>query len=448
MRPNSIRDPRPDGDTPPSTLFLLCPGADPPQWIEVAERLRAIGMPATASPDSPDSSEMDDESMVVWSATIEFAGAPNPYLVLLEKREESFMPWEWCDARWGSQEEFDEAQSARWNLVLESVLDPAHPNESYHKQLRIAAALCEGLAAACYDANSMMLRSATTLRELAACQEAPAPSELFHIDYMSEGERVWIHSHGLRRFDLPELEIFEVPSERAVVAVDAMQWLAAYVLGERIPSMGCVVEFGDGIVTRLRPVQEMISLHSPELLGGTADHDEFHEGWRLALTDADQGPRNLAPVRLLEAVGGDAVFWLSEYESDRRARLARERFGVAATLFYSTRFREREFLVKIGVPADERRTDYTQLLAEGEIPKDASREPMWFRVLSVARGRLQGKLIDRPLHATFLSEGETYKLQTSQVSDYEIRLDDHLYTPENITEAELVTLRTYRRDED
>ncbi len=433
---------RPDGDCPPSTLFLLVCDDESPQPVEVFARLEREGF-------HPEECELPwgpgpSFKGAVWQTSVQIA-RDSYYSIACLLREDHFRPWEWSDARWSSIDEFEQARAAKWVIALETYLRPENPTQSYHLQLQVAAACSSGLSVACYDENSTLLRSTLTLDQLAQCPVPPAPTELFqtHVEVM--GSRAWIHTHGLRRFDLPELELFRLRADDVQEGRTAIRWLSSYLLGEHLPSLGGIVEFGDGISTELRSLEQVFDRHPLIEASGPEDRDESHLGWRCVLLDPEiweMNAQSVEPRRLLSRLRRDPVFWLSQTESARRARLARERFALAAMAFFSQRYREIDFLVKVAMPAslDLERRD--EILRSADHDERASCEHMWFEVKRIDRHIITGELTNSPIFASYLKKNETYKFNYKLVSHFEITIDGYTYSPENITELDLVALRT------
>jgi uncharacterized protein YegJ (DUF2314 family) len=76
------------------------------------------------------------------------------------------------------------------------------------------------------------------------------------------------------------------------------------------------------------------------------------------------------------------------------------------------------------------------------LPKGASREHMWFELQAIDGKTLVGKLESQPVYATYLTRGEIYRLPLTQLSEFNLTLDDQSYNPATIAELDLVTLRT------
>jgi hypothetical protein len=434
---------RPDDDeVHASSLGLLCEGAEAPQPYDIEARLNAEGLDMRDMPDGPNAEGED----VVWSRAFYSQALDSPWLVFCARRDEEFTPWEWSPARWRDEEEFAAARRSRWLLGVETIYDPDEDAAcAYHNHLRVAAALGDGLAVACADMQSLSLRSMTTLRQLADCEVEPAPDELYQIHAVTDDNgHCWMHTHGLRRFDLPELDLLRVPNAQSDTAATILQWLVGMLLEEHIPNRGRVVEFGEGLKSSLVPLERVLKRLKPDELGGAREREApDHAGWRMAVVDAGRGgTARVAPARLLEAAARNAVYWSSSLESERRARLARARFGHAAAAYYSTQFAHKHMSVKIGIPADERGRNHEHLLDAAHLPRGIHREHMWFTVQRIEGGTVEGVLENRPVYARWMSAGKVYRLPLTQLSGFQLVLDGQVYDPVTIAELDLVTLHT------
>lgn len=327
--------------------------------------------------------------------------------------------------------------------MLQTFYEPDdEPNDHFHEHIKLADAVAEGLATACVDTDSMLLRSKTTLHELAECSVAPAPEEMYQIHAISDADSFWLHTHGLRRFEMPELELIGVPRARLEDAYTAFQWLIAYVLPVYIPANGFDLSFGSDVSIRLRPWEDVVAQLPPGTLGGAQDREtDEHTGWRLVVCD-QHTDGEYSIEKFLGSVQGDPIFWLSDEESERRAHLARVRFGHAAAAWYSSQFSQRRMGIKVGVPFNDARDDLAEMIDRDRLPKGISREHMWFELLAIEGKTLVGKLESEPVFATYMKRGETYRLPLGQLSEFNLVLDGQYYNPSTIPELDTVTLRT------
>ncbi|MCA8915450.1 MAG: DUF2314 domain-containing protein [Planctomycetes bacterium] len=428
--------PLPEGAEQPSTFALLCNSPEPPQPFEVLQRLTDAGYKAEViSEDAPDTA--------VWARHLKIDNDARPVQVCCLPRDEEFTPWEWTPARWRDEEEYELARRSRWMLLVRMHYEPDdEPNEHFHAHLKLADVIADGLATACIDMNSFILRSKTTLHELAACKVAPAPEEMYQVHESPGGDIYWLHTRGLKRFSMPELELIGVPRESLHDALTAFQWLIAYILPVYIPEQGLDFSFGAEVAIRLAPLEDVLKQMDRSALGGRDDRKRTGlEGWRMVVCDQAK------PVGIqgfLKSVQGDPIFWLSDEESARRAHLARVRFGHAAAAWYSSQYAHRRMAVKLGVPFNDNCDDLSASLNEEELPEGASREHMWFELQAIEGKSLVAKLESEPVYATYLKKGDTYHLPIHQLSEFNLTLDGQTYSPATIAELDQVTLRTGR----
>ena len=426
----------PEGAEHPSSFALLCSSPEPPQPFEVMQRLEDDGYkPEVLSEDAP--------ANAIWARHIKVEGDLRPVQIFCLPRDDDFTPWDWTPARWRDEEEFDLARRSRWMLLVRMNYEPDdEPNEHFHDHLRLADTIAEGLATACIDMNSFILRSKTTLHELAVCKVAPAPEEMYQVHESMRDDMYWLHTRGLKRFSMPELELIGVPRAALHDALTAFQWLIAYILPVYIPEEGLEFSFGAEVTINLAPIEGVIEQLPADALGGRNDRERTGiDGWRMVVCDE---PDPYSIESFLESVRGDPIFWLSDEESSRRAHLAKVRFGHAAAAWYSTQYATRRMAVKLGVPFNDECDDLSANLNDEVLPSGASREHMWFELQSIEGKALVAKLESEPVYATYLKKGDTYHLPIHQLSEFNLTLDGQAYSPATITELDQVTLRTGR----
>ena len=71
-----------------------------------------------------------------------------------------------------------------------------------------------------------------------------------------------------------------------------------------------------------------------------------------------------------------------------------------------------------------------------------------FAVSKIEGDRVVGSLNNDPVYATYMTRDEEYRLPVSQISGFELFLDEDNYTPATINELDIVTLRTGWREEE
>jgi len=247
-------------------------------------------------------------------------------------------------------------------------------------------------------------------------------------------ERLWLHTMGLWRCGLPELEMLEVPGRHVHGAVLLLNGIAALSLTEPLPSPGGVAEVGSNVRVSFQPWEDVVRFLDPGALGSIADRRAEEEpgainpllGVRAVVCGPE--PRGQfrqvwswpsEAVRLIER--GEAGLYLSTHATRRQSRRARTTWPEFATAFAAIRRagegrgEDPSFLVKAAVGSG----------ADAE----SAREHLWFEVKEVRGHRAEGKLLNDPQLAKHLTLGQIVPVEVELVSDWRVLLPDGSYGP-------------------
>jgi Protein of unknown function (DUF4026) C-terminal len=409
--------------TSPSRLNVIWPWEEAPTREEVRLRLGAFR--------EVEDLEVRDERVLwssVWRPLAEHGEddggppdetRPDPALVLWAARLDDERK-RWFDAprEWGPGEE-EVVARARWWLGVEATLDPRLPLDSYQHQLRRCLELCPELPAV-FDASSTSFRSGAQVRRLVDSPVAPRAMELFmvHAIASDDDETCWLHTHGLQRGDMFDLEMLAVPRELFRAAGALIHDFVGQFLGRSLPPPLERVPLGLDVEVGWRPLEDVLPHLAPGTLGGVDDRDEQHRGWRAVLIDpacSSQDPLDSVP---LQALGpGDKVSYLSAAETQRRAALARARWPQFGMLFATHKAdQDWSFQIKLAYPIDG---------------QEQSREHLWFQVLAVVPDRVQARLLSSP-RAVALTEGDEGWHDLERLSDWSVQSPHGPIGPGNV----------------
>jgi len=401
-----------DEEAPPSTLFVFWPYDSMPQQEEVRHNLEGLARPSGKEP----------EGALLWADLFALEEHRWPAMIWPLLSSELDLDAELDQVAWGSDEERAKAEGARWLLGITLALDDQHPQSSYHLQLRLAAAAAPETPAL-FDACSMNMRSGTALERLTSTKVPPRTRELFTIHAVqspSDDDDCWLHTHGLGRAELPDLELLGLPEELCSAGGHLLNGVADLFAGSAIPAPGESFFVGHGLELAWLPWSEGIAGYSGEL-GGRDDRsssDEDHGGHRVILFSAAELAERRPPLELLRRLDqDDGVLYVSKRETERMSLLARERWPVFGML--QARHKADEdftFLVKLGYEIDGGSQD--------------EREHLWFEVSGIAPDLVTAKLINRPLQVAALKEGDEGQHELERLTDWTIFSPFGAFDPE------------------
>lgn len=427
MATNSLLTRESDAVIPPSSLFVFWPGEQTPLAEEIRLRLQAWGHPAHDHEDFALQGDMDFGGAAaegtLWAFRFELADRPVSYLV-------------WCEevnglhrqllgsVRWRTLDQEAEAHACRWVVGLEGPLSLRQPTADYQMQLRLCDAISAAGSPVIYDANAFLFRTLQDLHHLTVARTPPRIGCLYTVHKVPDdsGEDMyWLHTHGLERAGVPELELFGVPGKLLHAGCELMEAVAGLWIEYQTPEPDAPFEIGDSLRLMWRPWQAAVTELRGNAVGGWAYRREGqgHTGYRAVLTIAPKTPRNGRlgpPLDVLEALTrAETTLFKTVSETRRMAQLARERWGTFGMLFASKRPSQWRFAVKLSYPAGN---------------SELAPEHLWFDVLEIKPGRIQAKLVSVPATVTGLEVGNAAWHLLEQLSDWRIVTEDSVYDPE------------------
>ena len=368
-------------DAYPTTLIALWPGDDPPMMTEVIAAFAAhVGEPVAIVDDG-----MPGDAAMIWNSVVAVPGVETELAIWAEAAQE-------LDAG-----ELDDpaAAACRWIVGLETMLDANEPLGHFAAIMRLLAGACAEIPAV-LDVNCRRWYPRAALDTTFSTGDEP-PAAVLWIGHVVEpaGEHRgnWIHTHGLHRCSLPELEMVEVPDDLVPVAVRLLDTIAGRMLEEMIPPPGEPFAIGPDLDVTFRPSQEV----APDLL------DDLHAGVRAVVCGAEV---------LQRIAAGDGAYFLSSHETTRLARRARAAWPT---------------LTAIGLPAAGATDDApaVRVLVKAGLGADGAdgfqdeREHLWFAVRRFEADRAEAELLHEPVHVA-LTVGDVVWIEREVVSDWTV----------------------------
>lgn len=429
-----------DGDAIlPSWLLALLPeDAEPPSVTEVLARLEAsdfdvVDHSMLAEPEMPQahweislSLRLDDETVAegigIWAEPA-------------EGLEEAHLDWQGM-----TPEDIALAKSSRWCLgVSEHFAD--RPLEDFHRQVQLLATVAPD-AVAFLDLVACFPRPGRWMREVAEQSVAPSPENLYCIHAVAEESEseeavvsggVWLHTHGLLRCGMIELEMLDVPPSDVVEMGTILNTAAALFLDHGIPEPGEPFEVGAGVELIWLPWRRALRHVSRRALGTRPDRDDLHARPSGILFAPPRRrawwpfsrPRN--PRCYTRWVGENPALYVSALETDRRCRLAQATLGRFASLF--DRFGDDEewgFLVKLGYPVDDS--------GAGE------REHLWFEVHHLDDREIEATLLNEPHHVAAFHRGDRGAHPVDRLTEWTVFSPHGRHSPDSLVYLERAVL--------
>ncbi len=436
-RPPAKREPDELPDHP-STLAVLWPRGEDPAAELVHERLRAIA-PTLQPVETVETEEAAAAAgvavdRVVFARRYPRSGdAPMEVIAIRRERDDGLIaalagsdrPIEVDVSPRLGQPGLEAVGRAGYAIVVRTRLDAEHPLASYRYQLRLATAVAGEESPAIFDAGAHRLIPPTEAHELTITSSVVPPIErLFSVHVVAREDERWVHTHGLNRIGLPELDLVDVPASLADEAARTLLTCVASLLCDYDPPPGYptapIALAGPELRASLVWWKEAVERMPEGVVGGADDRpDAPHRGWRMLLVALDREARPRPwqpPVRVLEHIASGGGIRISRREIDRRAALARERWPDAATLF-----------ARHGGQAGWRFVVKAAFTVDGGLPEN--REHLWFVAKSLDADGFAGSLITEPQAIARFHAGDEGAHPTSIVTDWSILAPSGSYGP-------------------
>lgn len=389
-----------------STLFSFWPEAEAPIQEEIRLAIDA------AFPGVDLVEELDAEDGMLWGGVYKLPEHESEVIIWVEDRDvlgELFVEDEVTDP-----EELKLALAARFVVGCETQLVPRQALADFQSQLRlIEAASVAGLVAV-YDESALIVRSAARVKEIARAANPPRPSTLYAIHEAEGNGRIWLHTHGLPRLGIPEIELLGLGPSDVQEGYDLIDAIVDVVFGGGEPDEDGLLAIGEDMEVRLVTVPDALAILPPEVVALRAyeDDDEEHPDPRIAILSRD---RSDPPYEAIERLKNDGVLFKSREETDRQKSLAIERFGVFGQLFVMRKGSGWRFHAKLGFPRD------------GD-PR--VREHLWFEVQELKPGRLRGTCLNEPVEGLAIHEGDDAWFPLEQLTDWVVVTPEGNFDPE------------------
>jgi hypothetical protein len=406
--PKKTPDGRNDAQPEPSSSVLsFWPDPEPPLEEEIRIALEA------AFPGMSVLEELDPEEGMIWGSVYRLPEHEAEFIVWVQDR--AAVPEMFIEDAAVDDGERAAAAASRWLIGVETLLNPRQALADFQTQLRVAEAVSVAGLVAVFDDNALVVRAGRQVRELSRSSIPPRPATLYAIHELEGESGIWLHTHGLPRLGLPEIEILGLNPSDVQEGYDLVDAVVDVIFGGGEPDPDGLVTVGEDMEVRLVPLQDALAVLPADVVASRAEHDvdqEDHSDPRIAILARD---RNDTPHEVMQRLRNDAVLFKSREETDRQRRLALERFGIFGQLFAIRRHDGWRFHAKLGFDRD----------GDPRI-----REHLWFEVREMKPGQIRGVCLNEPVEGVAIHEGDEGWFKLEQLTDWLVVAPDGNFDPE------------------
>ncbi len=304
------------------------------------------------------------------------------------------------------------------------------PLESYHLQLKIIHTIFpETLAVLDYSSEKIL--SGAWLYYAAKSQTPPAPRYLFTAQAVYTGKDVWLHTHGLNRCGIMELEVLGSTKDTSQNHYHVLEAMASRLIDEpealdeeRVMYVARLCNNQPLMATWL-PWQQVMGMIKKGTLGGPSDRSEEngHNGYTGSIyvyqTPDDMENKKYSHLSVYDKLlENNPMFMLTNEETDRLRALAIERVEYMKKAFLNG---AKTVLVKVGLRVDEEHRTETN-----------EREHIWFELMSVEADTFTAKLTQEPYMVSGMHTGDVGTYPYEDITDWMIFTEKNRISPDDI----------------
>ncbi|SES94852.1 DUF4026 domain-containing protein [Prevotella sp. kh1p2] len=327
-----------------------------------------------------------------------------------------------------TEQEMKQATDARMGLAVDMPFGSDYMT-SYHLQLKIMDAVMPD-AVAVFDESGEQLLLGRWVR-LAAESAVPPPSDMMYVlqAVSDDKDEVWMHTHGLARCHVPELEILGANVDNYKPMGDLLNATARYILGNNDaakPYEGiCVGAIDDEtpLVVTLVPWEEAIKRFPEHLNGGKYDRKYDHHSYSAAIycypsKEAEKQHDYRHISRLSKKLSTNGLYFYTKRETDYMHQRAQERLGIMLDIARKT---PENAIVKLGFLTDDAAKEGTE-----------EREHIWFEIVAITSATtFMAKCTNTPVWVSSLKNGDIGTYSTDIITDWRVYVGDQTLSPDD-----------------
>lgn len=312
-------------------------------------------------------------------------------------------------------------------IVVEMMFSDAYL-DSYHLQLKILHVIIPELAAV-FDESAEKILSGRWVKMTAQSDIPPAPAYIYTVQAVGSEEedgKVWLHTHGLNRCHITELEDLEATKENVDSHYHVLHTLAdraieePEILAEKEPVfLARLSEEVFLVVTRVN-WEEAVKNYPEDYMGGITDREEGHNGntsFVYAYANPDDCEKKIYSALSIydELLKDNPLYMLTSKETARMSALARERVKYLEKASADDRC---TVLVKIALKTDKEFEEYSKV------------EHIWFEAKSVADNKIIGELTQEPYYIKGISKGYIGTYNYNNITDWMVFCGNESVSPD------------------
>ncbi len=296
---------------------------------------------------------------------------------------------------------------------------------SFHLELKIADAVVPDLIGL-VDESAERLLPAKWVKLSANTNTLPSPSDIFNIQVVYNDNEVWLHTHGLSRCGITELEILKSNKKNLENHYNIIKTYATCLLDEPSTYNPREESIMIGLINGKIPIivtcmswTKAINLYDKLEMGDIKDRFQGHNSVTSPIfiyrKEEDRINHKLSKVTDLDSSWSkNQIFFLSEKETERMRELAIERFDYLKKIFN----KDNKIVIKIGLKCD--------------LKEDIDREHIWFELTELKSNKFKAKLTQEPFNISYIHKGDEKWFSVEDITDWIAYTEDYEIHPSDV----------------
>lgn len=300
--------------------------------------------------------------------------------------------------------------------------------KSYHLQLKIAEAIIPDMLAL-LDESAEKILPYKWVEMMVNSKVLPSANDLFVVQaVLGKNDEVWLHTHGLCRCGLTELEIFEAKKDNYNGYYALITTFASYLIDKKdefnprndSAYIG-VLSNGEPVVATSLSWTKALSYYPKLKLGNLKDrkngHNTFSSVIFLYTCEEDEKEHKLSKVSVYDKLWVDnPIFFISNEETNRMKALAIEKFNYVKEQFKN---KDNKIIIKIGMKT-------------ADLENPDSLEHIWFELLEIKGDKFRAKLTQEPYNIPDIKVGDELWFSKKDITDWIIYTKDFAVNPSSV----------------
>lgn len=320
-----------------------------------------------------------------------------------------------------TEDELEKIKNAKTSLTIFMKFNK-DSKKSYHLQLKIAFAMIPDLIGV-LDESAEKIMPPSWVKMATNSKVLPSSNDLFTVQAVSNDKgEVWLHTHGLCRCGVTELEILQSDKENYSNHYNLISTFASYLIDkkEKYNKSAYI-----GLLSNNQPVVATYVSWTKGLgeyknlkLGNLKDRKDGHKSKTSIIfiykNEEDEKQGKFTKVSEFNNLWGDnPIFFISDEETARMKRLAEERFYFVKE---EANKKENKIFVKIGLPVND----------------ENNCEHIWFELIDFEGNKFKAKLLQEPYNVKGIHEGDERWYTIKDVTDWLIYTPNFTVNPGNV----------------